>query len=299
VLSAYAKGPCLRRPHLFAWVVFAAVLGTGCTAPTHPVPPHARAGTALPAATPTEVAMARPSYGPLTITILYNNIPSDPRLRTDWGFSALVERGGELLLFDAGANGTVFMENAAVLGMDPARVGRVVISHAHSDHTGGLEAFLEAARRPPTYLLPESGVSLLRCVRARTEVIGATPGMEITAGILTTGNVGGSIPEQSLVIRTHRGLVVITGCAHPGIVRIVERAVRLAGDSVYLVMGGFHLADMSEDQISSILRDFRRLGVRKVAPSHCTGERAIAMFAAEYGDDFLRTGAGSVIRVEE
>jgi 7,8-dihydropterin-6-yl-methyl-4-(beta-D-ribofuranosyl)aminobenzene 5'-phosphate synthase len=173
-----------------------------------------------------------------------------------------------------------------------------VISHAHSDHYGGLSAFLGVSARPPAFLLPEFGASFLHTVGNQTEVIETAPGMDIAPGMFTTGNVGGSIPEQALVVRTQPGLVVITGCAHPGIVRIVEKAVELTGDPVHLVLGGFHLRDYTDAQITAILQDFRRLGVRKVAPSHCTGERAIEMFAEEFGEDFIRTGAGSILCVE-
>jgi 7,8-dihydropterin-6-yl-methyl-4-(beta-D-ribofuranosyl)aminobenzene 5'-phosphate synthase len=319
----------MKRPQLLAYAI-CALLAVGCAAswkrnsPPSILPPAAgetpspflpetkpaaalpdsapspaETETAAPMPTSLETAMPTPSFGSLTVTILYNNIPSDPRLKTDWGFSALVERGEEVLLFDTGGNGAILMENIGVLGVDPARVRHVVISHAHSDHTGGLDSFLDSASKPAVFLLSEFGTSFLQSVRRRTEVIEAAPGMQIAEAILTTGNVGGSIPEQSLAIRTKKGLVVITGCAHPGIVRVVEQAAGLAGEGVYLVLGGFHLADMNDAQISSILRDFRRLGVQKVAPSHCTGDRAIAMFAAEYGENFLRTGAGSIIRLDE
>lgn len=238
-------------------------------------------------------------FGPLTITILVNNIPFDPRLHTDWGFAALVENRDENLLFDTGGNGSILLRNMQELGADPARVRDVVLSHAHSDHTDGLDAFLNVASRPLVLLLSAFETPFIQSVKNQTKVIEATPGLQIAENILTTGNVGGSIPEQSLVIRTGKGLVVITGCAHPGIVRIVETAVALTGDPVNLVLGGFHLDDESEGEIATIIGEFRRLGVQKVAPSHCTGDRAIAMFAAEYGEDFLRTGAGSIIRVEE
>ncbi len=243
--------------------------------------------------------MTTSAQRPLTIAILYNNIASDPRLQTDWGFSALVEYQNEILLFDTGGNGSILLRNMQTMEVDPLRIRDVVLSHAHSDHTGGLNAFLDAAARPPVYLLSEFGASFIQSVKNRTEAVEVEPGMEIAPSILTTGNVGGSIPEQSLAIRTGKGLVVITGCAHPGIVRIVEKAVELTGDPVYLVLGGFHLRDMSDTQISAILADFRRLGVQKVAPSHCTGERAIALFAAEYGGDFIATGTGSIVRMEE
>jgi 7,8-dihydropterin-6-yl-methyl-4-(beta-D-ribofuranosyl)aminobenzene 5'-phosphate synthase len=91
---------------------------------------------------------------------------------------------------------------------------------------------------------------------------------------------------------------VVTGCAHQGIVRILERAVELTGEPVDLVMGGFHLRDSSQAGIAHILEEFRRLGVRRVAPSHCTGDLAVRLFAAEYGQDFISTGAGSVIVID-
>ncbi len=235
----------------------------------------------------------------LTVTILYNNIASDQRLQTDWGFAALVEYQNEILLFDTGGNGSILLRNMRTMGVDPLRIQDVVLSHAHSDHTGGLNVFLEAAARPPVYLLSEFGASFIQLTKNRTEIVEVSPGMEISPGILTTGNVGGTIPEQALLIRTGKGMVVITGCAHPGIVRIVEKAVELTGEPVYLVLGGFHLRNLSDAQIAAILGEFRRLGVQKVAPSHCTGERTIELFAVEYGEDFLRTGAGSIVRVEE
>jgi 7,8-dihydropterin-6-yl-methyl-4-(beta-D-ribofuranosyl)aminobenzene 5'-phosphate synthase len=74
--------------------------------------------------------------------------------------------------------------------------------------------------------------------------------------------------------------------------------MELTGDPVYLVLGGFHLGNKSETEISAILADFRRLGVQKVAPCHCTGERAIAMFSAEYGQAFVQAGVGTVITLD-
>ena len=147
------------------------------------------------------------------------------------------------------------------------------------------------------YLLPSFADAYKRQVGQVTQVIEVTPGQVIADGILTTGEIGGNIPEQALVIRTGKGLAVITGCAHPGIVRIIERAMELTDDRVYLVVGGFHLGNKSKAEISAILADFQRLGVQKVAPCHCTGERAIAMFADEYGQAFIQVGVGTLITV--
>jgi len=128
-------------------------------------------------------------------------------------------------------------------------------------------------------------------------VIEVTPGQVLGDSILTTGEISGNIPEQALLVRTEYGLVVITGCAHPGIVRIIESAIELTNDPVYLVLGGFHLGDKSKTEISAILANFRRLGVQKAAPCHCSGESAIAMFADEYGQAFVQAGVGMVITI--
>ena len=233
----------------------------------------------------------------LKITIIYDNNSFDARLKTAWGFSALVEHRGQTLLFDTGGDGRILLENMRVLEIDPARIQSVVLSHGHGDHTGGLGALLGGADQPSVYLLPSFADAYKRQVGQVTQVIEVTPGQVIADGILTTGEIGGNIPEQALVIHTGKGLAVITGCAHPGIVRIIERAMELTDDRVYLVVGGFHLGNKSKAEISAILADFQRLGVQKVAPCHCTGERAIAMFADEYGQAFIQVGVGTLITV--
>jgi 7,8-dihydropterin-6-yl-methyl-4-(beta-D-ribofuranosyl)aminobenzene 5'-phosphate synthase len=239
------------------------------------------------------------SVDELKITIVYDNNPFDPRLKTDWGFSALVEYHGETVLFDTGGDGRTLLENLQILQIDPSHIQSVVLSHAHADHTSGLIALLDGSRKPTIYLLPSFADAYKDQVAQLTQVSQVTAGQVIADGILTTGEIKGSIPEQASLVRTENGLVIITGCAHPGIMQIIERAVELTNEPVYLVLGGFHLRDKSNADISAILADFRQLRVQNVAPCHCTGENAIAMFAAEYGDAFVQVGAGTVITLEE
>ena len=234
----------------------------------------------------------------LKITIVYDNNSFDARLKRAWGLSALVEYHDQTLLFDTGGDGRILLENMRVLEIDPARIQSIVLSHAHGDHTGGLSALLDGGNQPSVYLLPSFADTYKHQLGLVTQVNEVTPGQVIADEILTTGEIGGNIPEQALVIRTGEGLVVITGCAHPGIVRIIERAMELTGDPVYLVLGGFHLGNKSEAEISAIIADFQRLGVQNVAPCHCTGERAIAMFADEYRQAFIQAGVGKVITID-
>jgi 7,8-dihydropterin-6-yl-methyl-4-(beta-D-ribofuranosyl)aminobenzene 5'-phosphate synthase len=134
-------------------------------------------------------------------------------------------------------------------------------------------------------------------VRARTDLVEVEEPLEILPGIYTTGEVGSDIVEQALAVETGDGLVVVTGCAHPGVVEMVRRAREVVEAEVALVMGGFHLRGAEERQIDGIIADFRRLGVQRVAPCHCTGGRARQMFAGAFGTCFTPAGVGWTIAV--
>jgi 7,8-dihydropterin-6-yl-methyl-4-(beta-D-ribofuranosyl)aminobenzene 5'-phosphate synthase len=249
-----------------------------------------RAYQPSPAVTP-EVQM------PLTITIVYDNNAYDSRLRTAWGFAALVEYRGQILLFDTGGDAPTLLSNMAALGIEPASIGAVVLSHIHGDHTGGLTGLLAAGAHPTVYVPPSFPSDFKQQVGGIAPVVEVTPGQQIGDGIYTTGEMEGPPAEQALVLQTPSGLAVVTGCAHPGVVQMVEKAGELLDGEIYLVLGGFHLGSKSEPEIAAIIADFRRLGVQKVAPCHCTGDRARAAFAQEYGDDYVAAGAGRVITV--
>jgi 7,8-dihydropterin-6-yl-methyl-4-(beta-D-ribofuranosyl)aminobenzene 5'-phosphate synthase len=114
--------------------------------------------------------------------------------------------------------------------------------------------------------------------------------------VYTTGELGNGIKEQSLIVTSSQGLVVITGCAHPGVVNIVRKARdMLAEKPVYLVIGGFHLSRAATPEIESIVEGFRQLGVRKVAPCHCSGDETRKLFREEYGEDYIDSGVGKII----
>ncbi len=234
-----------------------------------------------------------------TITVLYNNVPHDPRLETGWGMACLVEYAQGTVLFDTGGDGRILLANMAALGKDPGRVDHVVLSHEHGDHTGGLWRFLEADSRVGVH----APGSFSRAFRVRVERAGARfvpvdGPVEIVPGIWTTGEMGRAVKEQALILRTGRGLVVVTGCAHPGIVEIAQRAMEICRDRIYLLMGGFHLGSHSPAQLETIVARLRSMGVHKVGPSHCTGDRAMLMFKREWGDDCMDLGCGAVFRVD-
>lgn len=235
----------------------------------------------------------------LTITILYDNKPFDERLKTKWGFSALIENEGHSLLFDTGGDSLTLLNNMRALGIDPGSIQALLLSHPHEDHTGGIEGILRENDSLPVYLLPSFPTAFKRNLSGRTEVREVKAGQEIARGMYTTGEMGEEIPEQALVIQTSQGLVVITGCAHPGIVNVIRKASELFKETVVAALGGFHLKSKGAPEIKAILSDFRGLGVRYAAPSHCTGKRAISLFKKEYRENLIRSGAGKVVQIDD
>lgn len=248
-----------------------------------------------PAALPSPTATAEGEK--VIITVVYDNNVYDPRLQTAWGFGCVVERGETTILFDTGGDGEILLSNMAALGLDHRAVDVVVLSHNHGDHTGGLGDLLATGVRPTVYVPKTFPVSFKTQVKAITALQEVDEAQEISSGIHTTGQMGTNIVEQALVIETAQGLVVITGCAHPGITELVHHAGQIGKKGVYLVLGGFHLGSASRNRIESIVADFREMGVHKVAPCHCTGDQAIAMFRSEYGDDFIKNGAGKILEI--
>jgi 7,8-dihydropterin-6-yl-methyl-4-(beta-D-ribofuranosyl)aminobenzene 5'-phosphate synthase len=234
----------------------------------------------------------------LRITIVYDNYLQDERLTPEWGFAALVEKDEHVLLFDTGGTG-VLLDNMRLLGFDPKAIEAVVLSHRHPDHTGGLLPLLAEANQPTVFLLASFPAHFKNAVAELTDVVEVTRSMEIFPDIYTTGEVIGDVREQALAIRTDEGTVIITGCAHPGIARMVRRGrsslqpgAGVEYAPVALVAGGFHLSDETPDQIERVIADLQALNIQRISPTHCTGDVAIAMIAEAFGNAFIPGGAG-------
>ncbi len=234
----------------------------------------------------------------VSFTVVYDNNPYDDRLRTAWGFACLVETGTARVLFDTGGEGSILLGNMAILGFDPLEIDAVVLSHSHADHTGGLGALLDRGARPVVYVPASFAASFRNRIRAATELVEVTGPREIVPGIHTTGQVGDGLVEQALVVETSAGLVVVTGCAHPGVVEMVRRAREYLGDETAWVIGGFHLGGAGDARIEGIIGAFRSMGVRRVAPCHCTGERARELFARAFGAAYSAAGVGWTVSMQ-
>jgi len=183
----------------------------------------------------------------------------------------------------------------ADLGIDPLSIEVVVLSHIHGDHTDGLPGLLKTGVRPRLYVPASFPSSFADGLPDEAELVRVSDPVEIYPGLHSTGELGKSIVEQALVAETPEGAVVVTGCAHPGIVQIVRQTTRLVDGEIALVVGGFHLGRASQSQVNAIIAELRDLGVRQVCPTHCTGEASIATFARSYGDGYVEGGVGRVI----
>ena len=242
-------------------------------------------------------AVRAPGVKNLTITVAYDNNTYKQGLETEWGFSAFIAGAEKTILFDTGS-GSSLLDNMRQLAIDPNSVDIVVLSHIHGDHTGGLSGFLEKNPNVTVYLpasFPKKFKDNARDYRAKIVEIGEPS--EICENVHSTGQLGKLIKEQSLIIRTDKGLIVITGCAHQGIVKIVNKAKSLLNDNILMVMGGFHLEWATSGKIEKIISAFKQLGVRYVGPCHCSGEKARSLFEKHFGKNYIDIGVGKIIAV--
>jgi 7,8-dihydropterin-6-yl-methyl-4-(beta-D-ribofuranosyl)aminobenzene 5'-phosphate synthase len=235
----------------------------------------------------------------VNITILYDNNPFIQGLQTDWGFSCLVEVGKIRLLFDSGGNGSILLSNMSKLKIDPGSIDCIFLSHYHHDHTGGLNDLLERNSGVTIYY-PQSFPNELKNVMKNSgaELVPIASFKELKTNIFSLGELDGPIPEQSLAVRTSKGIVVITGCAHPGIINILKKAKESFPDEViYLVMGGFHLHTHTKNEINNIISKMSKMGIMKTAPSHCSGDMAREMFRGSFNNNYIEIGTGKEIRI--
>ncbi len=237
----------------------------------------------------------------LKIRFVFNDEARNTDLANGIGFSALV---GDNLLFDTGNAGKSLIANMKVLGIDPMKIRMVVISHNHWDHIGGLNDLLSANPDITVYGCPGSTGELKRAIsRHKGSLIPCSEFMPIGPGILITGEMpsfykGEYLPEQAVVLETENGISIITGCAHPGIVSIIDRVKEyFSADRIYAIAGGFHLKRHSEEELQRVLDDLAKKDIAIFAPMHCTGDMAIPAFSDRFGNKACILKSGDTLIV--
>ncbi|MFC1558840.1 MBL fold metallo-hydrolase [candidate division KSB1 bacterium] len=232
----------------------------------------------------------------ISVTILYDNYLFTEGLKTDWGFACLINGTEKTILFDTGRYGETFLYNIDALTVNPQDAELTVLSHFHDDHVDGLIPFLGRNSDLSIYMPVSFPDSFKNEVAEKgAEVISVTDPVNICKNVYLTGEMGAEIKEQAIILDTEKGVVLITGCAHPGIVDIIKRTKEVVKKDIYLVCGGFHLSRHSEDEVKKIISEFKELGVMNAGPTHCTGKRAIELFKEAYGENFVQLGAGRVL----
>jgi 7,8-dihydropterin-6-yl-methyl-4-(beta-D-ribofuranosyl)aminobenzene 5'-phosphate synthase len=247
------------------------------------------------------------------------------------GFSVLVESdSGKRVLLDAGASRIVFDHNLALFGISPGDIDAAVISHGHYDHVGGLPSLIQAGVPIYTHPLTFSAKRYVnvrgqerRLISPSAEIMSMLPKaklryssapVEVVQGVRTSGEVqrnsafenvssfqrevdGALLPddlmdEQALYISTKRGIMVVTGCGHPGIVNIVQQAKRQLDRKVFMVVGGLHMSMAPPDRILRTMEALKNLGVEHVAPMHCSGFTAMKSLSDRFvGFDLMVSGS--------
>ena len=219
----------------------------------------------------------------MKLRVVYDNEAKEG-LESDWGFSCLIEAGGRKILFDTGASGEILSHNMRRLGIRREDIEIIALSHEHWDHIGGLEAVLHqnVAVYIPSSFTRGTKKRIEEKAAAVFEVSGPA---DIVPGVHTTGELGMMAKEQSLVLETKgsEDVVVLTGCAHPGLENILE-AAKVFGE-LYGVIGGFHGFDK-----------LKRLGgLKMIVPCHCTVRKEEIM--RMYPEKAVWCGAGEIIEI--
>ena len=257
-------------------------------------------------------------------------------MQLDWGFSAFVEYRGRRILFDGGNSPEILARNAHAQGIDLSTVDIAILSHRHPDHASGLDYLLEVNPDVALYLPAETSLgapepfdlgevsdeviaSLLprqlyfgratktidfnpgdRFRDARSQFISSS--REIAPGIdlIVTMNERFQIHELSLALKIQDGVVLISGCSHSGLPVIVQELKSRTQDDVVLLLGGYHLGWTSMEKIKELARTLKNdLGVKRVAPAHCSGYGAFKVFQDVFADDFIFFGLGREIELED
>ncbi|SMC26617.1 7,8-dihydropterin-6-yl-methyl-4-(beta-D-ribofuranosyl)aminobenzene 5'-phosphate synthase [Desulfacinum hydrothermale DSM 13146] len=277
------------------------------------------------------------------VTVLCENTVPVPGLLGEHGFAAYVETPTATLLFDTG-QGFGLVPNSLRLKKDLAKVDKLVLSHGHFDHTGGMLAFLGVHGPCQVVAHPDVLLERFRWMPVGPDQKPVSIGMPWKEAYLTTRGarfqwvedfreivpnvfVSGQVPRRtdfetgdpkfvirdgdgwtadpfrddySLVLKTPKGLVVILGCAHAGLINILEHVTRQCGeDRIYAVLGGTHLGFSPSEQLDKTLEELKRYQVQILAVSHCTGQAPIARLSAEFGPHFAFAPVGYTLAVED
>lgn len=234
----------------------------------------------------------------VSVTIIYDNYQEEASLETDWGFACLVEYQNHQLLFDAGRDSELYKKNVKLLQIKPEEIPSLFISHKHGDHTAGMPWITEINPSVKCYLPATFEADLKANDRLPQNSIGLSKPTHLYGPFYSTGDDFKSFNEQGLVVKTENGGVLITGCGHPGPIDMVKVAEEKLGIEIHTVIGGLHLLQTSQENVEEIAEILKKIGVRQICPTHCTGDNSIAALKAAFGEGYISGGTGKVIIIK-
>ena len=242
-------------------------------------------------------------WNSVRVTTLVDNDVWVRSLASSWGISLYAELSREeerhIILMDTSSSFDALFDNAWKLEVNFSDVEAVFISHWHGDHCGSLSHVLPLLRQSTPVYVPSENSSGMRRIRAAggAAIVCSDPA-ELMEGVISTGELGGWISEHSLIINVkNKGLVVLTGCAHLGIVNIVKRAQQVSGISkVHAVIGGFHISSAHEG--IAVARFLHEIAVKLVSPCHCTGVNAKMAIANIMEKSYVENGSGKIFSID-
>lgn len=254
----------------------------------------------------------------MKVSILTDNYPGG-NTGAEHGLSCFVEHDGIKLLFDTGQS-DLFLQNASIMGIDPEDRNLIILSHGHFDHGNGL-AHLTGGR---LLCHPDCFVKRYRTIdhtyiglkNSRDEIaekfdlitskapypvsnsvlfLGEIPRItdfesQQTAFSFEDGTADFVTDDSAVTLLTEKGLFVITGCGHAGVVNTLEQARKVTGEQrIYGIMGGFHLKKRDR-QTTETINYLKKNRVEHVIPSHCTALPALVAFSESFPIQTVKTG---------
>ncbi|OAG27931.1 MBL fold metallo-hydrolase [Thermodesulfatator autotrophicus] len=232
----------------------------------------------------------------MELYVVFDNQAQDPAFISGWGYSVYIAPLG--LLFDTGSETASLIHNLGLFQVSLDSIDTIFLSHFHWDHTGGLLGLLPYLKNITVVLhggFSKGFVSEIFRLGGKVKEINSP--LQIAPGVYTTGCFPEPVPEAGLIFETENHLVLLTGCAHPGVLFMAQEVERLFRRPPSFIIGGFHLLNRPEEEVFALAWELKRLGVTHVAPSHCTGKKAQAIFAKVFGEGFIKVGAGTKLKI--
>ena len=217
-----------------------------------------------------------------------------------WGFSSFIQTPKKSILFDTGSNGRVLLQNIKEKSLNIKDISTVFISHGHWDHIGGLDSIIEVNSNIDIFTTKHLSNNFIRDYNQLSNGVTVIDEQitKIAKDIYSSGAIGDT-KEQSIILDTNHGLIIIFGCAHSGVGDVAKMASKHFDKNILLVLGGFHLANKSEDEIFTLIKILKESNTRYICPSHCTGERAKEIFSSHLKDIYIEGEVGLSIEFDK